>query len=116
VLRGPYAACVLRVGGWEVGETITLLCRESQRRSSHAQSMLWGSCGAVYALAPSFGHVGRQRHAGNTRACRALHEGDTKVDAFVHSVVGTADRCPSCADSPAHSAVTCDHYARSFQA
>ena len=49
--QGAYAACVLPGGGWGVGETITFLCRESLRRSSGAQSMLWGPCGTVYAFA-----------------------------------------------------------------
>ena len=84
--RVPYAACVLPGGGWGVGGTISFLCCQSRRRSSAAQSMLWGACGAVYAFEPSLGPVGRQPHAGDTHTRRALREGGTTVDALLQSV------------------------------
>ena len=69
-----------------MGGTISFLCCQSRRRSSAAQSMLWGACGAVYAFEPSFGPVGRQPHAGDTHTRRALREGGTTVDALLQSV------------------------------
>jgi len=48
--------------------------------------MLWGTCGALYAFAPSFGLAGRQPHAGDTHTLRDLREGGTTVDALLQSV------------------------------